>query len=298
MTVTETTARLPVTPDSEFEPAEPPPARQFHDALRRSGVIAGIALLVLAVAWGVFQLFEGPVARAWYTARQRQLASQFQAPRRHAGRGAAIAVMQIPRLGVNVVVAEGDAAQQLRSGPGHRMGTPLPGDLGNSVIVGHRAGWGGPFSDLATLRRGDHVVVQTKPNGLERDAVFTVISIRPLGSTDLSPFRGSNDHRLTIVAGTGDQFSTSRIVVIAVSGRVGKVIALPDAVRATTPAGSSLWNPEALLALVGISGGLVLVFALRGRYRSSTVAIASLPLFAVGLVGVLLAIDVLLPPLR
>ena len=55
---------------------------------------------------------------------------------------------------MNLVVAEGDSPQQLRSGPGHRIGTPLPGKVGNSVIFGHRTGWGGPLSDLGTLEDG------------------------------------------------------------------------------------------------------------------------------------------------
>ena len=67
--------------------------------------------------------------------------------------GNAIGVVQIPRLGLNVVVAEGDAPQQLRSGPGHRFGTALPGDIGNAVIVGHRSGWGGPLASIGTSRK-------------------------------------------------------------------------------------------------------------------------------------------------
>jgi sortase A len=283
---------------SADEPKVEPKARPAPRAAKQRVVkIATIALLVGLVAWVALELFEGPPARAWYTIRQHQLASEFASSRPHTGPGAAIALLQVPSLGINLVVAEGDAPQQLRSGPGHRVGTPLPGAIGNSVIVGHRTGWGGPFSALAQLKRGDPIAVRTESSG-GPIGVFKVQSVKRVGSRDLSPFAGSTDRRLTIVTGAGGRYSDRRLVVTAVSGNAGKVTPPKGSVRATTSAGSPLWNADAALALFGLASAGLLGVMLRRRYRTSTVAIVVVPLLVLGLLGLLLNVDAALPALR
>jgi sortase A len=77
--------------------------------------------------------------------------------------GSPVAVLHIPRLGDGYrrVVVEGTGQAQLASGPGHYVGTALPGRPGNVAIAGHRVGDGSPFLDLDRLRAGDPVVVET-----------------------------------------------------------------------------------------------------------------------------------------
>src|SRR5262249_17330549 len=155
-------------------------------------------------------------------------------------------------------------------------------DKGNSVIVGHREGWGGAFHEVDTMKVGDLVVVQTQNPALgPRNAVFKVISIQHTSGGDIAPFSGSTDHRLTIVAGDGGEFASDRVVVTAVSGPAGKVTAPPAGMHASTSAGSRVWNAQMLLALIGIGGALVVARALRRRYRPWTVVIAVAPLAAV-----------------
>jgi len=266
-------------------------------AAQRVARIAALSLLICLSAGAVFQLFEGSVARAWYSIRQHQLAQQFGSTRPHTGRAAAIALFQVPSLGINLVVAEGDAPQQLRGGPGHRVGTPLPGAIGNSVIVGHRTAWGGSLSDIAQLKPGAHIVVQTGSIG-GPIGVFDVVSVTRVSAGDRSPFANSTDRRLTIVTGTGGRYSDRRLVVTAVSGSVGTLERPDELVRATTPAGSLIWNGDVLLALgaLGAAGAIALV--LRRRYRTSTIALAVVPLVALGLLGLLLNLDAALPALR
>ena len=50
--------------------------------------------------------------------------------------GSPVAVIDIPRIGVHEVVVEGARSGQLRAGPGHVVGSSLPGQPGNAVIVG------------------------------------------------------------------------------------------------------------------------------------------------------------------
>ncbi len=266
-------------------------------AVERTSRIATIALVALVIAGSVFALFDGPIASAWYTTRQHQLAQQWAASRPHIGRGNTIAIAQVPALHLNVAIAEGDTPQQLRSGPGHRVGTPMPGDVGNSVVVGHGAAWGGPFGQLSQLKPGDLIAVQTKSSS-GPIGVFTVNSVRRVGGSDLAPFSESTDRRLTLVTGTGGKLSDRRLVVTAVSGPAGKVLPPSADARATTPGGSPLWNAQVGMAALALAVAAVLVRLLRRSYRTATIAVVVTPFFVLALLALLLDLDVLLPSLR
>jgi len=99
--------------------------------------------------------------------------------------GQPFAVLHIPRLaggdGFSRVVVEGVAQTQLAQGPGHYIGTAMPGEPGNASFAGHRVGRGSPFLDLGELRPGDPIVVETA------DAWFTY---RVLGDTATGSFTG------------------------------------------------------------------------------------------------------------
>ena len=102
------------------------------------------------------------------------------------GRGEAFAILDIPRLGVSVVVADGDDARVLRVAVGHVPGTPWPWESGNSALAGHRDTF---FRPLERIRVGDTLRMVT-PRG---DLLYTVrrtLVVRPeetwvLGATRL-----------------------------------------------------------------------------------------------------------------
>ncbi len=75
--------------------------------------------------------------------------------------GTPVAILKIPEIGLNVVVFEGTSGQVLESGPGHLRDSPLPGQVGTSLILGRRTGYGGPFSQLPSLRAGETFTVTT-----------------------------------------------------------------------------------------------------------------------------------------
>jgi sortase A len=283
------------------EPTESRGRRGGAGAWSRVTSIAIVTLIVLATTWGLFQLFEGPVASAWNTRRQHYLADDMQAARVHKGAGHAIAILQVPRLHSNLVVAEGDTPQQLRNGPGHRTGTPMPGDIGNSVILGHRSAWGGSFEQLGDLKKDDLIVVQVPgktDDDLPTNGVFKVVSIDKVGAANPKPFSGATDRRITLVTGAGGTMSNRRLVITAVSGNVGTVTPPPADVVTTTSGGSSLWNNEMLVAVLGIGGAVMLYFALRKRYSIAVVVTVAMPFAVIGLLSVLLNIDASLPPVR
>lgn len=83
--------------------------------------------------------------------------------------GTGFAVLRIPRLGQDYakVLVEGTGVEDLKKGPGRIPGTADPGQLGNTVLSGHRTTYGAPFERLDELQPGDAVVLET------RDTWFT-----------------------------------------------------------------------------------------------------------------------------
>ncbi len=75
--------------------------------------------------------------------------------------GDPIGYIRIPKIGINQVVVEGTNTPDLRKGPGHYIGTPLPGQGGNASIAGHRTTYGHPFYNLDSVKVGDPIVLTT-----------------------------------------------------------------------------------------------------------------------------------------
>lgn len=76
--------------------------------------------------------------------------------------GDPVARLAIERMGIeNKIVVEGVSPSDLQDGPGHFPETPLPGQLGNAAIAGHRTTHGQPFNRIDELEPGDDIVVTT-----------------------------------------------------------------------------------------------------------------------------------------
>ncbi|MDP8958053.1 MAG: class E sortase, partial [Actinomycetota bacterium] len=75
--------------------------------------------------------------------------------------GEALGRIVAPAANLDAVMVEGVERWQLKLGPGHFPGTPMPGQPGNAVISGHRTTYGAPFYDLHLLQPGDEIVVET-----------------------------------------------------------------------------------------------------------------------------------------
>lgn len=69
--------------------------------------------------------------------------------------------LQIPKLGVNVVVVQGVDENSLRAGAGHYPETPLPCQIGDVAIAGHRTTYGKPFANVDRLSPGDRIILTT-----------------------------------------------------------------------------------------------------------------------------------------
>lgn len=285
----------------EVEP--PPPATAGVDAASIRQVVIWVVVLVLVVALATV-FFETIVTKKYYQVRQGQLFSAFKAPQPHLGIGDPAAVLQIartspsltsPQLNLNLVIVEGTGAAQLHSGPGHQRGTPLPGRRGNSVVLGHRSGWGGPFADLAKLKKGAYIITQS--HGARSAIVYQVTAVKHVSASDTRYFAPTKDFRLTLVTSDGGLLSTNRLIVQAVSG-TSLAPSRHRGPRISVTHGSLLLNPAVAIAVIAIVLGGIAYDYLRRRYGLAALIVVLLPVATAGLFAVLFDLDLLLPPLR
>jgi sortase A len=89
--------------------------------------------------------------------------------------GSPVGILRIAKIGVDKVIVEGTSEDDLRQGPGHYVGTPLPGEAGNAAIAGHRTTYGAPFYDLDQLTAGDLINVTTVQGAFSYRVTRTLI---------------------------------------------------------------------------------------------------------------------------
>jgi sortase A len=102
------------------------------------------------------------------------------------GEGDPLGRLRIPAAGVDKYFVQGTERDDLTKGPGHYPSTPLPGQVGNAAIAGHRTTYGAPFYNIDHVRArtadqpGDYIVTDT----LVGTHVFEVIEQRIVKPSD------------------------------------------------------------------------------------------------------------------
>ena len=107
--------------------------------------------------------------------------------------GEVIGELQIPRLGIDVMVAQGVSASVLSRAVGHMPETPLPGQLGNAALAGHRDTF---FRGLRKIGPGDSVILNTAYGPLH----YEVESIRIVAPGDVSVLDSVGGRTLTLIS--------------------------------------------------------------------------------------------------
>ena len=125
--------------------------------------------------------------------------------------GEAVAILRIPKIGVEVAVVHGVGVADLRKGPGHYPQTPLPGENGNAAIAGHRTTYGAPFNRLDELSAGDEILVTTLIASYEYRVAATRI-VRPDQVEVLDP---TPTPILTLTTCNPKYSARERLVVVA-----------------------------------------------------------------------------------
>jgi sortase (surface protein transpeptidase) len=120
--------------------------------------------------------------------------------------GAPVALIEIPQLGVSEVVVEGTDSTALRSGPGHRRDTVLPGQEGTSVIMGRSSAFGGPFAAIHTLKPGTLFSIVTG----QGQHTYKVIGMRYAGEPEPAA-PGAGVSRIVLETARGLPYSPSGV---------------------------------------------------------------------------------------
>jgi sortase A len=106
--------------------------------------------------------------------------------------GAPLAVLSIPKLGLDVPVFDGTSELTLNRGAGRIVGTARPGEQGNVGIAAHRDGF---FRGLKHVQVGDQIELAV----LRHKFVYTVDSITVVKPSDVSVLRARPRPSLTLV---------------------------------------------------------------------------------------------------
>jgi sortase A len=100
--------------------------------------------------------------------------------------------MEVPRLGLKVIVVQGDSPRILRRAVGHIRETALPGESGNVALTGHRDTF---FRPLRNIQSGDAITVKT----LDAEFRYRVESTTVVPPSDISVLQASRERTLTLI---------------------------------------------------------------------------------------------------
>lgn len=195
---------------AEGHGSAPDPGPAWHLA-RAALVVLAVVALSLAAELVVVSRLQHRSAQQRAFDRFRKALAQGTAPvgqKDASGHllafGTPVSLIDIPSIHVHEVVFEGTSGAVLQSGPGHRRNSPLPGQVGTSVVFGRQASYGGPFRRLSDLRAGSRITVTTG----QGVSTYKVRDRRYRGDP-VPPPPPSGSGRLVLVTGEGTQYVPS-----------------------------------------------------------------------------------------
>jgi sortase A len=126
--------------------------------------------------------------------------------------GEALAILQIPKIDMDVVVIEGTDIRDLKKGPGHYRDTAYPWqDEGKVAIAGHRTTYGAPFWSLDRLRRGDRITLATEFGDFD----YEVTRTRDVVPTETTILQQTEEPTLVLTTCTPRFSAARRLIVFA-----------------------------------------------------------------------------------
>ncbi|MFM8562283.1 MAG: class E sortase [Acidimicrobiia bacterium] len=150
--------------------------------------------------------------------------------------GDPIALIEMPTIGVEKFVVAGVQTADLKKGPGHYPNTPLPGELGNAAIAGHRTTYGEPFRHLDDLRIGDEIRLTDL---FGRAFVYRVTGSQVVDPSDSWVVATTDPTRATLTLTTcNPEFSAKQRLIV--SAELDTTVSQP----ATEPATRYVGEPE------------------------------------------------------
>jgi len=119
--------------------------------------------------------------------------------------------IQIPAIGVDNSVIQGDGWEQLKRGVGQHIGTPNPGENGNIVLSAHNDIFGEIFRDLDKLKPGDQVILFTS----QRSYTYIVQQTQIVEPTRVDLMMPTREPIVTLISCYPYMKDDQRIVVTA-----------------------------------------------------------------------------------
>lgn len=119
--------------------------------------------------------------------------------------------IQIPALGVDAPVVQGDGWEQLKKGVGQHVGTSNPGQVGNVVLSAHNDIFGEIFRYLDQLQPGDQVTLFTN----QRAYNYAVVETKIVEPTAVEVMEATKQPTVTLISCYPYLVDDERIVVIA-----------------------------------------------------------------------------------
>jgi sortase A len=215
-------------------------------------IVAG----ALTLAWAVLVWrWQDPFTAAYTHWQQNKLASQFERKiseftpdtrgkslaatriaiadeasryRKSLRPGEAIGRITIGAIGLKIILVQGTDHESLKKGPGHYIGSRLPGQGQLVYVAGHRTTYLAPFSHLDALKAGDFVTVDLPYATFK----YVVTRHRVVAANDVAVLRSPGHEVLILQACHPRFFATHRYLVyakpVAVTPRGGSSLALPS----------------------------------------------------------------------
>jgi len=119
--------------------------------------------------------------------------------------------LQIPAIGIDAPIVQGDGWVQLKKGIGQHIGTANPGENGNVVLSAHNDIFGEIFRDLDQLRPGDEIIVYTN----RQPFTFLVTNKRVVDPTQVEVMDPTTQPTVTLISCYPYMVDDQRIVVTA-----------------------------------------------------------------------------------
>ena len=173
------------------------PPRSAMEKRRRTNVfiVRGAAYVfftfgIVALAYAGYVVADAYRYQAYEKSRFENV-SRSEGPRPVA-EGGVIGEIDVPRLGLETMVVQGDSPRILRRAVGHLPGTPLPWESGNVALAGHRDGF---FRPLRNIRPGDAITLKT----INGDFQYEVESTEVVAASDVHVLDAASGRVLTLV---------------------------------------------------------------------------------------------------
>ena len=104
--------------------------------------------------------------------------------------------LQIPAIGVDAPIVQGDGWEQLKKGVGQHVGSANPGVAGNVVLSAHNDIFGEIFRHLDQLQPGDEITIYTN----QRSYTYVVSESQVVEPTQVDIMDSTSQPTLTLIS--------------------------------------------------------------------------------------------------